>query len=89
MDAINKVYYSRIIAGVIMGVICGFTLVGLIGFIIGIAVMFAMYPITIYVLKVKPEDVGGKKKLLTTGLIQYFLLWIVIWSIIYTLILIF
>ncbi|MHA1238514.1 MAG: hypothetical protein ACTSSJ_04640 [Candidatus Odinarchaeia archaeon] len=85
MEALSKVYYTKVILGIIMGIICGFTgLVGLIGFIIGISVMFATYPITVYLLKIKPEDVGSKKRLLTTGLPQYFLLWILVWSVIYT-----
>ncbi|MHA1408997.1 MAG: hypothetical protein ACTSQY_01525 [Candidatus Odinarchaeia archaeon] len=85
MDPINKVFWIKVGIGIAVGLILGFTgVVGWLGVGIGFGVMVATYPITVYLFKIDPEDVGGKRKLFTNGLLQYFLLWLTFWILIYT-----
>lgn len=85
MEDINKIFWFKAILGLIVGFILGILrVVGWLGVGIGLGLMFATYPIIVYVFRVKPEDVGGKRKLLTNGLLQYFLLWLAIWILVYT-----
>ncbi|MHA1754634.1 MAG: hypothetical protein ACTSYR_03865 [Candidatus Odinarchaeia archaeon] len=88
MEDVNKVFWIKVFLGVIIGLISGILgLVGWLGVGIGLGMMFATYPITVYVFKIDPENVGGKRKLLTNGLLQYFLIWLSIWILTYTILL--
>ncbi|MEM2109176.1 MAG: hypothetical protein QW327_01640 [Candidatus Odinarchaeota archaeon] len=85
MEDLNKVFWIKVLLGIIVGFILGILrVVGWLGVGIGLGVMFATYPICLYLFKIKPESVGGKRKLLTNGLLQYFLLWLAVWILIYT-----
>ncbi len=85
MEDVNKVFWIKVFLGLIVGFILGILrVVGWIGVGVGLGIMFATYPICLYLFKINPENVGGKRKLFTNGLLQYFLLWLVIWILIYT-----
>jgi hypothetical protein len=86
METTNKVFWIKVVLGIVIGLILGLTrTVGWLGVGIGLGFMFGSYPITIYIFKIDPDEVGGKRKLLTSGLLQYFLLWLTFWILPYTL----
>ena len=85
MEVTNKVFWIKVVIGIIVGLVLGLTgIVGWLGIGIGFGMMAATYPITVFIFKIKPEEVGGKRKLATSGLLQYFLVWLAVWILLYT-----
>ena len=84
----DKVYYGKIILAIITGIVCGILngifnppFEGKFGAILGISMLFATYPITVYGLGIDLDEVGGRRSAFTSGLLQFFMVWIVVWVI--------
>lgn len=81
----DRVYYTRLIFGVVAASIClifypyfsGFN--GIYGFLLGLMLVIFSYFIAIYLLRVDPEEVGGHVRGIIKGLGTGILLFLVIW----------
>ncbi|MFX0067628.1 MAG: hypothetical protein ACFFA1_03560 [Promethearchaeota archaeon] len=89
----DKVYYGKIILAIITGIVCGILngifnppFEGKYGAILGICMLFATYPITVYGLAIDLDAVGGRRSAFTSGLLQFFFLWIVVWTLTFSII---
>ena len=87
ISAENRVYYTRLIFAFVAALIClGLNLsgpLGAVGFIIGIVVIVLSYFLSIYLLGVNPEEIGGHSRGLMKGLGTGILLFLVIWFLVY------
>ncbi|MCD6510849.1 MAG: Rab5-interacting family protein [Thermoprotei archaeon] len=88
MSVDDAMYYIRLILGVIMGVICGaLGLEGLAGLYVCIVGYVLSYYVIRGVLKVDPTSLEKPTRLFTVGGGTYVLIWIVTWTLTYTLLL--
>ncbi|MCC6013226.1 MAG: Rab5-interacting family protein [Candidatus Verstraetearchaeota archaeon] len=83
----RKIYYIRIIFAIIAGLLCGIlNLKEGIGLIVGVSFFLLSYILFRYVIKGIYSRVKDYRKLYTTGIFSYFLIWYVIWVITYNII---
>lgn len=79
----DKIYYTRLLFSIISAAIAlGFNfwgLLGVFGFLIGIALIVSSYVIPVYILGVNPKEVGGHVRGIMKGLGTGILLFLVIW----------
>lgn len=84
----SKVYYTRVLLGVIVGLFSSWlylilpvgVLRSLIPSVLAILVYLGSFYLVTRVLKVKAEDLNNPAFLKTGGLFIYFLTWLVFWS---------
>ncbi len=79
----DLVYYTRLIFGLIGAAIAlAFNFsgpLGMVGFIIGVVLVVVSYFISIYLLGVDPQEIGGHGKGLMKGLGTGILIFLVVW----------
>ncbi|MFX1563103.1 MAG: hypothetical protein ACFFDP_07320 [Promethearchaeota archaeon] len=83
----DRIYYTRLIFAVVAASIClVFNLsgpIGIIGFILGVTIIILSYFITVYLLGVDPEAIGGHGRGIVTGLGTSLFLFLIIWFLIF------
>ncbi len=87
----DRIYYTRIIFGVVAATIClGLKLSGIfaaIGFVLGAVLIGFSYLIPLYLLGVNPQDIGGHAKGamkgLGTGILLFLMIWLLLYNFIY------
>jgi hypothetical protein len=83
----RKIYYIRIIFAIIAGLLCGIlNLKEGLGLIVGTSFFILTYILFRYVIRGIYSNVKDYRKLYTTGIFSYFLIWYVIWVITYNII---
>ncbi|MDQ1280086.1 MAG: hypothetical protein QG670_1348 [Thermoproteota archaeon] len=82
-ESSNLIYWSRFFLGIIAGFICAVLRVEVIGLLIGLGFYLSSFLLFNYVLKINLEEVG-KLKFYTTGLLEFLLAWITIWTLLNT-----
>ncbi len=84
MNANDKMYYLKITFAIIASILCVlFDLRGWRGGLFGLVIYGFTYYITIYVLNIDPSEVGGRTKVITSGLFSYLLIWVLVWTILF------
>jgi hypothetical protein len=87
ISAEDRIYYTRLFFAIIAALIClGLNLsgpLGIFGFIIGIVIIVLSYFVSVYLLSVDPEAIGGHARGLIKGLGTAILLFLVIWFLVY------
>jgi len=82
----SLIYWSRAGLAVIVAYLCmllGFT--DFKGLTFSTFIYVSTYYLFRYGLDIKPERVGGESQLISIGLGSYFLIWLTVWSLLYTL----
>ncbi len=84
MNANDRMYYLKIFFAIIASILCVlFDLRGWRGGLFGLVIYGFTYYITIYVMGIDPSEVGGKTKVITSGLFSYLLIWVLTWTILF------
>ncbi len=84
MNANDRMYYLKIFFAIIASILCVlFDLRGWRGGLFGLVIYGFTYYITIYVMGIDPSEVGGKTKVITSGLVTYLLIWVLTWTILF------
>ncbi len=87
MKARDKAYYTRLIMGVIAGLVCGlFKLVTLTGFYVGMLFLVLSYYVLRFILRLKPGEVEGRV-FYREGVGTYIITWLLVWSLTYSMLL--
>jgi hypothetical protein len=82
----SLVYWTRIGLAVLTAILClGLQLLGIRGIILGVLMYVASYYLIRYGMGVEPKAVGGGNKLYTIGIGTYFIVWLFMWALLYTL----
>jgi len=82
----SLVYWTRIGLAVLTAILClGLQLLGIRGIILGVLMYVASYYLIRYGLGVEPKAVGGGNKLYMIGIGSYFIVWLFMWALLYTL----
>ena len=82
----DRIYYFKLVLAIITGFVNSFLwLTDFQGVIMAVVVLILSYFTALYVLRIDPEEIGGKTKLLTTGIGTYLLVGILTWTILYNL----
>jgi len=89
LKPLSVIYWSRVGLGIIAGIICGgLGLVWNLGLLNGLSIGIVFYILTNYVLKrqfiTKLEK--GASKVFSTGIGTYFLMWVITWVLLYSII---
>jgi len=87
MKPLSVIYWTRVLLGIVAGLICTFLNSLLTDFNVlnGVSVALLVYIITYYVYKSKFLAVAEKpSKIFSQGVGAYFLSWIVVWALLYT-----
>ncbi len=82
--------YVKILFAFISAVFCGIqgtSYAGIRGLVFGLLVYSLTLFVVVYLLEIDPQDIGGRQKLITSGLPTYLLLWVLLWTLIYSFIL--
>lgn len=88
MKPLTVIYWTRVLLGVIAGVICTFlsSISSEINFLNGMSVALLVYIITYYIYKpLFIAKVEKPTKIFTTAVFIYFVTWVVAWILLYTL----
>lgn len=81
----GKVYWTRLILAVLTAWLCAFLdLSGWRGVFFGIFMYLASYYIVRYGLNITPESVGSASKLMLTGIGTFIFVWLMTWTLLYT-----
>lgn len=79
------IYWSRASLAVVASIVnVAFDLTDVSGLVLGVGVYLSSYYVYRYLLKIRPEDVGSTTKLYTIGVGAYSLLWLFLWTFLYT-----
>ncbi len=82
----DLIYYTRLALGVFMGVLCGLLrLSGFLGLYVGIAGYVLSYYVIRVLFKLDPLKLEKPTSIYTSGGLGYFMLWLVSWTVMYTL----
>lgn len=82
----DKLYYFRLVLAIVCAFVNSFLwLTDFQGLIMAVVVLVLSYFTALYILRIEPDEVGGKTKLFTTGIGTYILVGIVSWTILYNL----
>jgi hypothetical protein len=71
---------------IISGISCaagGQAFAGIRGLMFGLLVYGLSLFVVVYLLKIDPEELGGRQKLITNTLPSYLLLWVLLWTVFY------
>ncbi len=89
MDPKSKVYWTKALFGVALGIICPslglYGPNGWIGLVLGFVVLVIVHYLTIYVYKLNVREMGGQGRIAINGILPYLALWIMIWTLLNTL----
>jgi len=87
MNPLTVIYWTRVLLGVVAALLCAFlnSIVSDFNILNGISVALLIYIITYYVYKARfLAEVKKPSKIFSTGVGAYFLSWIVLWVLFYT-----
>lgn len=85
LEPLSKAYWTRVLLAILTAFICvALGMSGARGIIFGFIMYIASYYIVRYGLDVDPAEVGGSGKLFTTGIGSFFILWIMLWTLLHT-----
>lgn len=79
--------YVKIFFALICALICGLAgpaFRGSRGLVFGLLLYGLTLYIIVYLLEIDPTEIGGRQKLITAGLPTYLLLWVLVWTLLYT-----
>lgn len=84
----SVIYYTRLVTGIVMGVIStllyGFDNSGYSELSLAITVYLITYYILRFGFKIDPKKLTRKNQILTLGIGTFFLMWILVWVLTYT-----
>lgn len=82
----DQQYYVKILFALLSGLICaagGQAFAGIRGLTFGLLMYVLTLYIIVYLLKIDPEELGGRQKMVTNTLPSYLLLWVLLWTVLY------
>ena len=81
------IYWGRVGLAIVSAVLCTvFNLTDILGITFGVYIYLVSYLVFRYVLRMKPEDVGSETGLYSIGVGAYFLVWLMAWIVLYTIV---
>jgi hypothetical protein len=84
-NPVTLIYWGRASLAALVAIVnTAFGLTDISGLVVGIGGYLSSYYVIRYVLKIHPEDVGGTTKLYTIGVGAYSLLFLFLWTLLYT-----
>jgi hypothetical protein len=87
MELVSKVAVVAAGFGAIIGALCAFVPNAWLCLFIMLVFLYPIYKIVPLAVKVPPAQFpGGKGKMISTSITPYFLMWLVFWVLVYTLI---
>jgi hypothetical protein len=82
----DKIFWLKAIFALIAAMTCSATLIiGKYGILVGLLIYLATYPVEVFVLKIKPSDAGGARRMILSGLITYLFIFSCAWGLIFSL----
>lgn len=88
MEALNKVTLIYAGWGAIAGCISSILFNGGLALLLAIFLFYVSYKLIPLILKIKAAEFpGGKRKIATTGVMPFFIMWLILWILVYSLIL--
>jgi hypothetical protein len=82
----DQQYYAKIMFAIIAALSCaagGQAFAGIRGLMLGLLLYGLSLYFVVYLLKIDPEDLGGRQKLITGTLPSFLLLWVLLWTVLY------
>ncbi|MFW9957820.1 MAG: hypothetical protein ACFFCT_07105 [Candidatus Odinarchaeota archaeon] len=83
----NQQYYVKMFFAIISALICGLggqVFAGTRGVMLGFLIYILSLFVIRYLLDIEPAKLGGMQKMITNSLFSYMMLWVVIWTILYS-----
>lgn len=80
-------FYVKLSFATVAGLICGITspfFVGVRGLVFGLLVYILSLYVLVYLVEVDVAALGGRQKLIVNSLPSYLLLWVLLWTLIYS-----
>ncbi len=82
LKPLGRLYWSRFFIAIMTGIVCAvLRQTDLPGVMLGIVFYLFSSVVAIYVLRITPEQVGGRTTLYTKGIATYIFVWITVWTI--------
>ncbi len=84
----SVIYYSRLVAGILMGIVStllsGYDPAGYLQLSLAVTAYLFTYYILRFGFKIDPTKLRSKNQILTLGIGTFFLIWILVWVLTYT-----
>jgi nitrate reductase NapE component len=82
----DKIFWLKAIFALISAVVCSAVgIIGKYGILVTLLIYLATYPVEVFVLKIKPSDAGGSRRMILSGLITYLFIFTAIWGLMFSL----
>ena len=82
----DKIFWLKAVFVLVSAVVCSAAvIIGKYGILVALLIYLATYPVEVFVLKIKPSDAGGARRMILSGLITYLFIFTAVWGLIFSL----